>query len=139
MKKLIAIFILLAGGGGAAWWYYNYGKPKEKPQVVTAAVSRQDIIEVVQATGSLEATRTVQVGSQVSGTVQDLFVDFNYIVKKDQVIAKIDPTLLQQQVTLQEVSLERQQGDIDQSMVQLENDKLNLSRNQAMFDKDMIP
>ena len=70
MKKLIAIFILLAGGGAAAWWYYNYGKPKEKPQIVTAAVSRQDIVEVVQATGSLEATRTVQVGSQVSGTVQ---------------------------------------------------------------------
>src|SRR6476660_1797121 len=114
MKKLIAIFVLLAGSGGAAWWYYNYGKPKEKPQVVTAAVSRQDIVEVVQATGSLEANRTVQVGSQVSGTVQDLFVDFNYIVKKDQVIAKLAPPLLQHQVDIQQASLERQQGDIDQ-------------------------
>src|SRR5262245_66578033 len=122
MKKLIAIFILLAGGGGAAWWYYNYGKPKEKPQVLTAAVSRQDIVEVVQATGSLEATRLVQVGAQVSGTVQDLFADFNQIVKKDQVIAKIDPTLLEQQVMLQQAALERQQGDLEQSQVNLDNE-----------------
>src|SRR5215510_10527786 len=103
MKKLIAIFVLLAGAGGATWYYYNYGRPKEKPQVITAAVSRQNIVEVVQATGSLEATRLVPVGSQVSGTVKDLHgVDYNSIVKAGQVIAELDPALLQTKVAIAE-------------------------------------
>ena len=139
MKKLIAIFILLILAGGGTWYYYNYGKPKEKPQVITAAVSRADIIEAVQTTGTLEALRTVNVGAQVSGVVTSLHgVDFNSIVKKDQKIAELDPKLLQVQVDIAKAKLESQQSDIKQSNVQLENDKLNLTRNEQLFAKQLI-
>ena len=94
-----------------------------------AAISRGDIIEVVSATGTLEALRTVQVGSQVSGTVKDLYgVDFNSIVKKGQIIAEIDPTLLQVQVDIQQANIERQECDIENQKVQLEDDQRSQSR-----------
>ncbi len=91
MKKLVIFLILIAAAGGGAFYYYKYGKTVEKPQVIQATISRGDIVEVVNATGTLEPMRRVDVGSQVSGVVQELFVDYNSIVKRGQVLAKIDP------------------------------------------------
>ncbi|HZD93042.1 MAG TPA: efflux RND transporter periplasmic adaptor subunit, partial [Candidatus Sulfotelmatobacter sp.] len=68
---------------------------KKAPQYYTEKVQRGDIQNVVQATGTINAVTTVQVGSQVSGTIQTLFADFNSHVKKNQVIAQIDPSLFQ--------------------------------------------
>jgi HlyD family secretion protein len=68
---------------------------KKAPQYFTEKVQKGDIQDVVQATGSINAVTTVQVGSQVSGTIQTLFADFNSHVKKDQVVAQIDPSLFQ--------------------------------------------
>jgi HlyD family secretion protein len=121
MKKLLPVLILLVLGGGGAYYYYTYGKAVEKPQVVTATVSQGDIIEAVKATGALEALRTVQVGSQVSGVVQALYADFNWIVKKDQVVAKIDPTLLEVQVQIAKANIGQREGDIAMQKVQLED------------------
>jgi HlyD family secretion protein len=87
MKKLVFVLILLVAAGGAAFYYVKYGKTVEKPQVIQATVSRGDIIEVVNATGTLEPMRRVDVGSQVSGVVQEIFVDYNHIVKQGQVLA----------------------------------------------------
>ncbi len=64
----------------------------------TAPVTRGDIIDTVGATGTLQAVTTVQVGSQVSGNISFLGADFNSIVHKDQVIARLDPSLFQAQV-----------------------------------------
>src|SRR4051812_16215366 len=102
MKKLLTalILIVLAGAGGYA--YLKYGKTEDKASVTQAAIQQGNIIQAVQATGTLEALRLVQVGSQVSGTVSELDADFNQIVKKDQVVAKLDPSLLQVQVDVQE-------------------------------------
>jgi HlyD family secretion protein len=138
MKKLITalVFLLLAGGGVYA--YYKYGRVEEKPQVIQALVSRGAITDTVKATGTLEALRTVNVGSQVSGTVQDLFADYNSIVKKGQVIAKLDPTLLDTQVKVQEANIDRSLTDIASSEVQLENDKVTLQRTQAQFDSKLV-
>ena len=71
---------------------------QDKPQYFTAKADRGDIREVVEATGTINAVITVQVGSQVSGNVKELHVDFNSVVKKNQVIARIDPELFQAQV-----------------------------------------
>src|SRR5450631_2870127 len=70
-------------------------KGQDKPQYFTAKADRGDIREVVEATGSINAVITVQVGSQDSGTISHLFVDFNSRVKKGQVVAQIDPALFQ--------------------------------------------
>jgi HlyD family secretion protein len=138
MKKLITalVFILIAGGGVYA--YYKYGRTEEKPQVIQTLVSRGPITEVVQATGTLEALRTVNVGSQVSGTVSELDVDYNSIVTKGQTIAKLDPTLLETQVKVQQANIEKQQTDIKSEEVQLENDKRTLARAQAQFNAHLL-
>jgi HlyD family secretion protein len=138
MKKLITalVFILIAGGGVYA--YYKYGRTEEKPQVIQTLVSRGPITETVQATGTLEALRTVNVGSQVSGTVIELDADYNSIVKKDQVIARLDPTLLETQVKVQQANIDKQQTDIASDEVQLENDKKTLARAQAQFDAHLL-
>jgi len=138
MKKIVGLLIFLAAAGGGTYYYFKYGKPVEKPQVVQAKVSRGDIIEVVNATGTLEPMRRVDVGSQVSGVVQEIFVDYNHIVKQGQVLAKIDPSLLQVQVAIQEANIERQKMDIENQKVQLEDLKVKLQRSQALFDKQLV-
>ncbi|MGC2475680.1 MAG: efflux RND transporter periplasmic adaptor subunit [Candidatus Sulfotelmatobacter sp.] len=70
-------------------------KGNDNPQYFTAKVDRGDISQVVEATGTINAVTTVQVGSQVSGTVSRLYVDFNSRVRRGQVIAQIDPSLFQ--------------------------------------------
>ena len=88
---LIAIGTIIALGGFAAFEF----KGQEQPQYFTSKADRGDIREVVEATGTINAVVTVQVGSQVSGTIARLYVDFNSRVRKGQVVAQIDPPLFQ--------------------------------------------
>src|SRR4029453_2472101 len=138
MKKLLIALVLLSLAGAGTYAYFKYQKTDDKAAVQQSPISTGDIIQQVQATGTLEALRTVQVGSQVSGTVSWLGADFNSIVKEGQVIAKLDPSLLQVQVDVQEANIQRQQGDIEQQKVQLENDQKNLERTQAQSDKGLV-
>ncbi len=91
--SLAALVVLLAAGFGVWRWRAAHKKPPV--EFDTAAVDRGRIVARVTATGTLSALVTVQVGTQVSGTVQKLFVDFNSPVKKGQLIAKIDPQLFE--------------------------------------------
>ena len=68
------------------------------PDVSTVAVTEGDIVDSVGATGALEAVTTVQVGSQVSGIIQELHVDFNSIVREGDVIMRLDPSLFETQL-----------------------------------------
>ena len=69
-------------------------------------VTRGDVVDAVAATGTLQAVETVDVGTQVSGTVQELYTDFNPIVQKGQVIARLDPSLIQTQIEQQEANVD---------------------------------
>jgi HlyD family secretion protein len=91
------------------------------PQYYTEKVQKGDIQNLVQATGTINAVTTVQVGSQVSGTIQTLFADFNSHVKKGQVIAQIDPALLK--------------GALLQAQANLANAQANLVAAKANLDK----
>jgi len=83
-------------------------------------VTRGDVESTVSATGALQAVRTVQVGTQVSGQVAEVGADFNDRVRKGQVIARIDPTLLEQQVREAEANLERARADLEQKVFALD-------------------
>jgi len=116
--------------GGTAW-LYKRADGKELPQYRTAAVTRASIKSTVSATGALSAVRTVQVGTQVSGQLAQIFVDFNDHVKKGQLLARIDPTLQQQAVEDAQAQLERAQATLTQAQ-----DDYN--RNKQLLDAKVI-
>jgi HlyD family secretion protein len=138
MKRLILIVIVLAlVGVGAGAYYMN--RPAKEPDVRTAPVTRGDIVDVVAATGTLEAVTTVQVGTQVGGIIQELYADFNSIVKKGQVIARLDPTLLQTNIEQQRANVTRSEADLDRLKVGLDDAQQKLDRAKALFDKNLLP
>ena len=138
MKKLITIIILLAVVGSAGGWYYMRKNTKD-PDVRIAQISRGDVVKVVQATGTLEAVTTVQVGTQVGGIIQNLYADFNDFVKKGQVIARLDPTIMDTQIEQQKANVTRSQADLERLKVTLQDAQQKLDRAQALSDKNLLP
>ncbi len=97
MKRAIIVLLIIAAIGAGGWVYYmTHSGPQIA--VATAPITRGDVIDTVGSTGTLQAVTTVQVGSQVSGNIQFLGADFNSIVKKDEVIARLDPSLFEAQL-----------------------------------------
>ncbi|MDR2560586.1 MAG: efflux RND transporter periplasmic adaptor subunit [Holophagales bacterium] len=108
--------ILVVGGGG--YWYFTRDTSEIKWR--TAKVELGNLQKRVSATGTLSAIQQVDVGTQVSGMVMTLGADFNSIVKKDQVIATIDPTIPQQTVNQREIEVERLRINFEEAGKQLE-------------------
>ncbi|MGE5314606.1 MAG: efflux RND transporter periplasmic adaptor subunit [Acidobacteriota bacterium] len=131
MKKAYIIGgpLLLIAIGLGLYFYLGAGKNSEV-QYRFDKVSRGDIQMVVTATGTLSAVTTVQVGTQVSGIISKINVDFNDHVKKHQVIAQIDPTTLQQNVRDADASRQRAQAQYNEA-------KRNLDRTSALLSKNL--
>jgi len=97
LPKIVLVLVLAAASTGG--WYWYRGKSAEgEVRYRTAKVERGPITAVVVASGTLNAVTTVQVGSQISGQVKDIYADFNTAVKKDQIIARIDPSTFELRV-----------------------------------------
>jgi HlyD family secretion protein len=138
MKKLIVFVVILAALGSGAWAYYAK-RNRPEPQVTSLPVSRGDVLQSVQATGTLEAVTTVDVGTQVSGVVQDLYADFNQIVRQGQVIARLDPSILQVQIESQKANVVRAEADLERLKVTLADAEQKFGRAEAMFKKELLP
>jgi len=138
-KKLILIIVGVAVIGASVWGYTRYKGGTAKPEVVKATITRGNIVEAVGATGTLEAVTTVQVGTQVSGTVQALYADFNQIVKKGQVIARLDPSLIQTQIEQQRANLVRAEADLQRLQVGLADAKVKQQRAHDLGKRGLIP
>ena len=138
MKKLIVFVVLLAALGTGGWAYYQ-NRTRPEPTVTTVPVSRGEVVERVQATGTLEAVTTVTVGTQVSGVVQELYADFNSIVRKGQVIARLDPSILQVQIESQKANVVRAEADLERLRVALADAQQKYDRAKAMFAKELVP
>lgn len=138
MKKLITILlVLIAVGAVGAAYYMRDTRPE--PTVATMPVTRGDIADVVPATGTLEAVTTVDVGTQVSGLVQDMYADFNSIVKKGQIIARLDPSLIQTQIEQRTASVVRAEADLERLRVSLADAERKQNQAKQMWDKQLIP
>ena len=133
---ILLVLVLTAGGG----FYYHSLSARQvaDAEIIQVTTTTGNIVESVQVTGTLQPLRTVNVGSQVSGVVSDLDADFNSVVRKDQVIARLDPSLLQVQVDLQLAAVDRQLGEIKSQEMQLDNDKVALERAEALFAKGLV-
>jgi len=135
------LLILLAAGviGGAGFAYYSYSTKPLAPTVNTAAVTRGDVVDTVGATGTLQAVTTVQVGTQVSGTIHFLYADFNSLVRKGQILARLDPSLFETQIEQARANLIRAQADLDRLRVGLEDARTKLTRANELSGRQLIP
>ena len=98
-KLVLSLLLVLILGGAAAAGYLYYNGQQQPPRYMMAAVERGAITTTVNATGTVNAVTTVQVGTQVSGRIQKLFADFNSMVRESDVIAQIDPAPLETKVS----------------------------------------
>jgi len=143
-RALIGLLIVLAIGAGAGAYYIRRGGPEI--QVNTSPITRGDIVDTVGASGTLQAVTTVQVGSQVSGNISYLGADFNSIVKKGQVIAKLDPSLFDAQLqqaranlSQARANLAKSQSDLERAKVQLLDAQQKFTRSKELAAKQLLP
>ncbi len=127
-KSAVVVAILVVFGGGAA--FMLKGRGAEGPRYRKEKLDRGDVVATVTATGSLSAVITVQVGSQVSGIISRLYVDFNSNVKKGQLLAELDPTPFQQAVDQQKANLEK-------AKVQLRDSEISFTRQKRLFAEQL--
>jgi HlyD family secretion protein len=137
MKRIIVLVAGLAAVAAGAWTYINDGGAAP-PVIRTARVGTGPVVEVVQGTGTVGAVTTVNVGTQVSGVISWLGADFNSTVKKGQVIAKLDPALLQAQVLQARASVTRARADLQQQKVNLADRQTKYARAEKLSEKGLV-
>jgi HlyD family secretion protein len=128
-KIIIAAIVLPLVLAGA--WYIGRGDGGAGSTYRFVGVQRGDLQSTVSATGSLSAVTTVQVGTQVSGKVEEILVDFNDRVRKGQLIARIDPTLARQTVRDAQATVERNRAEANQAQTEFDRSK-QLYDNEAL-------
>jgi HlyD family secretion protein len=107
---ILGVFVVLAAAASGAWFYAQSRGSTSKFR--TAKIERGPITATVSATGTLNAVVTVQVGSQVSGQIKELFADFNSQVKRNQLVARIDPEIFQARVAQVKAQLEAAKANV---------------------------
>lgn len=136
LKKLLLLAIF-AGIGYEAYMYFFHEEPVTYG-LTTSAITRGDILSTVTATGELNAISVIAIGTQVSGTVQELYVDFNTHVKAGQLIALIDPSVLQLTLRESEASLAVNQAAVNSAQASLADAERKLARNRELFARKLI-
>ena len=112
-------------------WMMSGGKKEQKAEFETAKVEKQNISTSITATGTIEPVTSVTVGTQVSGIVSKLYVDYNSVVRKGQVIAELDKTNLISE-------LNRAKADLSSAQSSLNYETANYSRYKTLFDKGLV-
>ena len=121
--RLTAAAVLAATTFGGVLWFQARADAGTTPSYRLGKVERGNVRQTVSATGTLGAVRTVEVGTQVSGQISALFVDFNSKVKKGQLIAKIDPILQEQAVRDAQAGVARAEAVVTQTRLEYERSK----------------
>ncbi len=124
---ILAIAGVVIGGG---FWYYRAHRA-DAAQYQTAPVARGDLTQLVTATGQVEPVLNVQVGSQISGRISKIFVDYNSMVKSNQPIAQIDPSSYQ-------ASLLRSQADLTNAMANMALTQVQARRADSLYTNNLI-
>src|SRR5215203_5713545 len=128
MKRLLWIVGVVVAVAAAVGFYIKVDVSAAPTQLTFDSVSRGDVVATVEATGTLQPVDTVEVGTQVSGTLASIGTDFNQLVKRGQVLATIDPAIFQTQIDQAEATLIRLRAEVEKSQVQLEDAQLKLRR-----------
>lgn len=130
MRKLL-FFIILIGIGGAGFWWMDNNSDRPRQKYRTQKIEHGSIAQSISANGTLNPVTLVLVGSQISGTVQKIYINYNDTVKEGQVLAELDPALLKAQVKQSEAKLLNAQATL-----KLAQSILKRTRN--LFEKKLI-
>lgn len=138
MKRtlLAVVLLVLVGAAGRAYYIRNSAAEVE---VSTAPLTRGNIVEIVSANGALQGVTTVQVGSQVSGTISWLGADFNSIVRKGQVIARLDQSLLQAELEQARANAAKAAADLERARVTLADAEQKFARANQLDQRQLLP
>ncbi len=128
-KWMITTIVVVVIAG--CTWYFTKSSPKSQLVVKTEKIAKGDISNIVTATGSVEAITQVEVGTQVSGIIDKIYVDFNSVVKKGQLIAELD-----KEVLLSELSSVN--ADMSSAKTEYEYQKKNFERSQQLYKKELV-
>jgi HlyD family secretion protein len=145
MKRIVSLVVVAVLVGAGVWGYLYTQSRGAAPKYRTARVEQGPLTAAVSATGNLNAVTTVQVGSQVSGQIKELAADFNTLVKKNQVIARIDPEIFEAKVNQakadvasalstvinQEAQVEKAKADVENARAALAEAKANTAKAQV--------
>jgi HlyD family secretion protein len=132
--SIVAVVVAVAAG----IYYYRSDVAAVAPTLNTAEVSQGDVVATVEATGTLEAVTTVEVGTQVSGTIKTLGADFNSQVHQGQVIAQLDSSLFDTQVAQERATVARLNAEVQRARVQAEDAQVKLGRARDLAAKELI-
>ncbi|HOG08496.1 MAG: efflux RND transporter periplasmic adaptor subunit [Syntrophales bacterium] len=135
-KKLVITGVLVAAlalGG-----YLLFQKKGETVRYRTDRVTRGDLSAAVTATGTVSAVTTVTVGTQVSGTIKQIFVDYNSLVRKGQLLAQIDPALPQARVDQARAGLQSAVAGVEKAESALTDAQRTLERNRTLYARNYI-
>src|SRR3990172_1757479 len=133
---VIAVALCLAGLAGVAFW--RFGNGGQESPYMTTPVQKGDITQVVTATGSLSAVITVQVGSQISGTIEKLNADFNSKVKGGQVVAQLNQDKFKAAVDQAKANLLAAQANVVKTKVSVEDAQRTLTRSAELRKREFI-
>jgi HlyD family secretion protein len=136
MKKIIAVIAVVAVLAVAGFYWLNSKGNDVKFR--TEKISKGDIVQSITASGTVNAVTTVLVGTQVSGTIKNIFVDFNSVVKKGQLIAQIDPAIFDAQVAQARANVLSAKANVEKAVVALADSKRTLNRQKELFAKNLI-
>lgn len=128
---LTSVVVIAAAAGAYAVYHQRTSKPPDA-KYRTETVDKGTVSETVTATGTISAVTTVQVGSQVSGIISRIYVDFNSPVKKGQLLAELDPTPFKLQV-------QQRVADLQQAQVQMRNAEVQYNRSARLLAEQLVP
>jgi len=132
------LWLSLAALAVAGGWFGLRGRG-DAPRFTTGAADRGDIVEVVGATGTLEAVTTVQLGSQVSGTIESLNADFNSTVKKGQVVARLDPSLFEARRGQARANVQAAHANVDRAKAEVQDSRQKYDRAKELAAGLLLP
>ncbi len=128
-----ALAVLAVGG-----WYWKQRSSDEAPAFRTADVEQGDIRVSISATGTLNALSTVDVGSEVSGRLTEVLVDFNDRVSKGQVLARIDPSTFESQIEQTDASIANARASLQTAQAALRNTESDFARKQELVKQNLV-
>jgi HlyD family secretion protein len=138
MKRLLWVTTLVLLVAAGITYYVRVDVSAAPPQLTFDAVSRGNVVATVEATGTLQPLDTVQVSTQVSGTIASIGTDFNQLVKRGQILATLDPAIYQTQIDQAKATVIRLESEVERAQVQYEDAALKLKRAEQLAAEQLL-